>query len=82
MDVPFHLTGYGRKFYEHDVPKLVRALERLAPPTGEDEREQEYATTMSGFGPLVSPGMGWRLLDWKVERVGPVVMALWSRVSP
>lgn len=26
----FHETGYGRKFFEADLPRLVRALERIA----------------------------------------------------
>jgi predicted CXXCH cytochrome family protein len=29
-DIPFHSTGYGRKYYEADVPRLVEALERIA----------------------------------------------------
>lgn len=26
----FHETGYGRRFFESDLPRLVRALERIA----------------------------------------------------
>ncbi len=28
-DVPFNLTGMGRRFYEATMPALVEALERL-----------------------------------------------------
>jgi hypothetical protein len=29
-DTPFFQTQMGRKFYEADVPRLVKALERIA----------------------------------------------------
>lgn len=29
MNIPFHSTGMGRKFYELDVPRLIRALEKI-----------------------------------------------------
>ena len=28
--IEFHNTGYGRKFYEADIPRIVKALERIA----------------------------------------------------
>ncbi len=28
-DVPFHLTMMGRRFYEHTMPALVEAIDRL-----------------------------------------------------
>ena len=32
--VPFHVTVMGRRFYEGDVPRLVKALERIADRLG------------------------------------------------
>lgn len=29
-DVPFHATRMGRTFYEHTMPELVKAINRLA----------------------------------------------------
>lgn len=29
-EVPFHATRMGARFYEHTVPELARAVERLA----------------------------------------------------
>lgn len=30
MGIDFYQTGMARKFYERDIPALVRAIERLA----------------------------------------------------
>jgi hypothetical protein len=27
--IEFHNTGYGRKFFEHDLPSLIRAIEKV-----------------------------------------------------
>ena len=29
-DVPFYMTRGGRTFYEHHVPRLIEAIEKLA----------------------------------------------------
>ena len=30
MDVPFHATRMGQKYYEHTLPRIVEQLERIA----------------------------------------------------
>ena len=30
MSIPFHSTGYGRKFYEGQLPRLIEALSLMA----------------------------------------------------
>ena len=45
----FHETGYGARFYNHQLPSLIRAIEKLAkaiedrfyPPTGQDNKQPE-----------------------------------------
>lgn len=29
QEIPFHSTGYGRRFFDVQLPQLLRAIERL-----------------------------------------------------
>ena len=47
-DVPFYMTRGGRTFYEHHVPRLIEAIEKLteaveklAPEKSHDKDEQD-----------------------------------------
>jgi hypothetical protein len=35
-EIPFYATGYGRRFFESQLPRLIEALEKI----GEEMREQ------------------------------------------
>ena len=46
----FHETGYGARFFNHQMPSLIRAIERLAkaiedshPPTEQDNKQPQPA---------------------------------------
>ena len=38
--VEFYQTGYGRKYYEADLPRIIKALERIATAL-EQQNERE-----------------------------------------
>lgn len=41
----FYQTGYGKKFFESDLPKLVKALEKVG---NELEKQNAYAENLMG----------------------------------
>lgn len=51
-DVPLHATRMGRTFYEHTMPDLVSAIERLASATAEPERDRRVGDLVAYAGHL------------------------------
>lgn len=46
--INFYETRMGHQFYEHDIPTLARALERLAGMASESERVQTRSIVVNG----------------------------------
>ena len=38
---PFHKTGYARRFFEKQLPDLIKALERIADALEKDDDDKE-----------------------------------------
>lgn len=45
----FHETGYGRKFFEKQLPDLIRAVERIADALEEQNKTQKGCKTKTDF---------------------------------
>jgi len=43
--IEFHQTMMGRKFYEHDIPRMAKALERIANALEEQNKRTEGPST-------------------------------------
>lgn len=50
-DIPFHSTGYGRLFFEHQLPALTDAIDRLAKAIEQQPRRVwvQYYETRHGI---------------------------------
>ena len=67
-DIPFHATVQGRRFYEHQLPELIRQVTRLADameklamnpvsknPASQDATTQEESTDGEDRNPHQDP---------------------------
>jgi len=43
----FHETVYGRRFFDHQLPALIRALERIASASEKSAMETKITNLMS-----------------------------------
>ena len=76
----FFATRMGQQFYEHTVPSLVRAVERLAAAAdnGAPASGAEYRLEFHVLGAVEPPpGDGWRIAAIGPATGGGVVM--WTR---
>lgn len=40
MGIQFHETGYGKRFFEHQLPELIKAINRLADAIEENNKKE------------------------------------------
>jgi hypothetical protein len=55
MGPQFHDTGYGRKFFERDLPELINAINRLANAVEQSNKQSSVVPEKkdNGFGSAV-----------------------------
>jgi hypothetical protein len=65
MSIEFFNTRMGRKFYESDVPRIAKALERIADAMTQTHGPATQGDVVARYNYFAAPGVCRHVPDWR-----------------
>jgi len=66
MGAELHETMMGQKFYNHDIPQIVKALNRIADALDKIAEKEEEAKENDGWGGRDTDPISGSALKWNI----------------